>query len=224
MLYVPAGLPTDRANFLRALTGLPPCVLYVPSPRWQTAEAFALAAGRGISIEALDQRLAAETTTTAPLSVGAVREAGNTPQLRPILRVQSGWRWEDVRIRLTTRGTLIATHGSERGEHRFVRSGKANAVRRFPTIFRQLIAISFAGHWQNPAPTSRTYEKVSKSFLRLRQTIESLIPIPAESFVRDGNLWRPRFRIQLDNDMESSANRFLSRHGTSDRDDDSDDD
>jgi hypothetical protein len=222
MLFLPAGLPTDRANFLRTLASLPPCVLYVPTPRWQRAEAFAIAAGRGISIEALDHRLAAETATTAPVSVATTRGADSAGGFRPIIRVQSGWRWEDVRVRLTTRGTLIASHGSERGEHRFVRSGNAGAVRHFPTIFRQLIEISFSGYWQNPAPTSRTYEKVGKSFLRLRQTIESLIPIPAESFVRDGNRWRPRFQIQLDNEMEASTKRFLSRRGGRE-DDDSED-
>ncbi len=224
MLFVPAGLPTDRANYLRALIIIPRCVLYVPTSRWQTADAFSIATSRGITIEALEQRCAAAIKTTAPLTLTLPRYSELTRQLRPIIRVQSGWRWEDVRIRLTTRGTLIATHGTERGEHCFVRTGKGDAVRRFPTIFRKLIEISFAGHWQNPAPNSRTYEKVSKSFLRLRQTIESLIPIPAESFVRDGDRWRPRFRIELDNDMETGAKRYLGRRGASDHDDDADDD
>ena len=83
-----------------------------------------------------------------------------------------------------------------------------------------LIEISFAGHWQNPAPTSRTYDKVSKSFHRLRQTIEALIPIAADSFVRNGNRWRPRFVVQLDDEMEASARRFLSRQSARDEDDD----
>ena len=63
---------------------------------------------------------------------------------------------------------------------------------------------------QNPAPTTRDYEKVSKSFQRLRQTIEKLIPIPSEAFVRDGNRWRPRFQIQLDEEMETVTRRYRS--------------
>ena len=74
MLFVPGGLPTDRANFLRALATLPPCVLYVPTSRWQTAEAFSIATDRGISIEALDLRCASAIKTTAPLTVTASRD------------------------------------------------------------------------------------------------------------------------------------------------------
>lgn len=221
MLYVPGGLPTDRANFLRALATLPACLLYIPTSRWQTVDAFSVATARGISIESLEQRCAATIKTTAPLTVPETHDDDEDRRLRPIIRVQTGWRWEDVRIRLTTRGTLIASHGTERGEHRFVKSGDADAVRRFPTIFRMLIEISFAGHWQNPAPTSRTYDKVSKSFRRLRQTIEALIPIAAESFVRDGNRWRPRFTVQLDDEMEAAARRF-HHHKLSTDDHDSD--
>jgi hypothetical protein len=221
LIYLPCGLPTDRAHFLRALSELPPSVLYVPTHRWQTPDAFKLAANRGIAIESLADRLAETLPVAATLS--APDEPGSSAartKLRPLLRVQTGWRWEDVRIRLTIRATMIASHGTERGEHRFASAEKGESIRHFPRLFKMLIEISFAGHWQNPSPTTRDYEKVSKSFQRLRQTIEKLIPIPSEAFVRDGNRWRPRFQIQLDEEMETVTRRYRSMKNSSDHADD----
>ena len=225
LIYLPRGLPTDRAHFLRALSELPPSVLYVPTCRWQTPDAFKLAASRGITIESLADRLSETLPVSATLSApDELRPSASRAKLRPLLRVQTGWRWEDVRIRLTIRATIIASHGTERGEHRFASAEKGERVRRFPRLFQMLIEISFAGHWQNPAPTTRDYEKVSKSFQRLRQTIEQLIPIPSEAFVRDGNRWRPRFQIQLDQEMETVTRRFHSMRGSSDLADETDND
>jgi hypothetical protein len=222
-IYMPPGLPTDRAHFLRVLSELPPSVLYVPTHRWQTPDAFKLAANRGIAIESLADRLA------EPLPVGAALSAPDEPRspasrakLRPLLRVQTGWRWEDIRIRLTIRATMIVSHGTERGEHRFGSAEKGESIRRFPRLFQMLIGISFDGHWQNPAPTTRDYEKVSKAFHRLRQTIDKLIPIPSEAFVRDGNRWRPRFQIQLDQEMETVTRRHHSMVNSNTQADDGD--
>lgn len=223
-LYLPRGLPTDGAHFLRALSELPPSVLYVPTRRWQTPEAFTHAASRGIAIESLADRLEDAFPATATLSAAdkpAVRPSRD--KLRPLLRIQPGWQWEDVRIRLTIRGTMIASCRAERGEYRFVSGGDGETVRRFPRLFQMLIETSFTGHWQNPAPTARDYDKVSKSFHRLRQTIETLIPIPSNSFIRDGNRWHPRFQIRLDEEMEAAArHRFAPSH-TTDADDLADD-
>ena len=223
LIYLPRGLPTDRAHFLRALSDLPPSVLYVPTRRWQTPEAFRLAASRNIAIESLAERLAEVLPTPATLSApDELRPARNG--FRPLLRVQTGWRWEDVRIRLTVRATMIASHGTERGEHHFASAAKGESIRRFPRLFQMLIEISFAGHWKNPLPTARDYEKASKSFQRLRQIIEKLIPIPSEAFVRDGNRWRPRFQIQLDEEMEIATRRFRSLRSSGERSDESDND
>ena len=223
LIYLPRGLPTDRAHFLRALSELPPSVLYVPTLRWQTPEAFRLAAMRNISIESLADRLNEALPVAATLTVpDEPRPPASRGKLRPLMRVQTGWRWEDVRIRLTIRATMIASHGTERGEHRFASAEKGERIRRFPALFKMLIEISFAGHWQNPAPTTRDYEKVSKSFLRLRQTIEKLIPIPADAFVRDGNRWRPRFQIRLDEEMETVTRRHRSMQNSSDQADEED--
>ncbi|MEQ1859300.1 MAG: hypothetical protein ABMA13_05145 [Chthoniobacteraceae bacterium] len=210
-IYVPRGLPTDRAHFLRLQSDLPASVLYVPTSRWQTPDAFKLAANRGIAIESLGDRLA--ETLPVPATLSAPDEPASSAKrtrLRAHLRVQTGWRWEDVRIRLTIRATMITSHGTERGEHSFASVEKGETIRRFPRLFQMLIEISFAGHWQNPAPHTRDYEKGSKSFQRLRQTIEKLIPIPSEAFTRDGNRWRPRFQIHLDEEMEAVARRHYS--------------
>lgn len=223
LIYLPRGLPTDRAHFLHALSELPPSVLYVPTLRWQTPEAFRLAAMRNISIESLADRLNEALPVAATLTTpDEPRTLASRGKLRPLLRVQTGWRWEDVRIRLTIRATMIASRGTERGEHRFASAEKGEGIRRFPALFKMLIEISFAGHWQNPAPTTRDYEKVSKSFQRLRQTIEKLIPIPADAFVRDGNRWRPRFQIQLDEEMETVTRRHRSMQNSSDQADEED--
>lgn len=218
LICLPRGLPTDRAHFLRALSELPPSVLYVPALRWQSPEAFRLAAARNISIESLANRLGESLPAAATLTTpNEPRTPSSRCKLRPLLRVQTGWRWEDIRIRLTTRATIIASHGSDRGEHRFVPVRKGESIRRFPHLFQMLIEISFAGQWQNPAPTTRDYEKVSKAFHRLRQTIEKLIPIPADAFIRDGNRWRPRFRIQLDEEIELVSRRRRSMKNSSDQ-------
>jgi hypothetical protein len=44
-------------------------------------------------------------------------------RLKSILNVQPDWRWEELAVKLTDNGTLLARYGRHRGRHRFEKRG-----------------------------------------------------------------------------------------------------
>jgi len=120
-----------------------------------------------------------------------------------MLAVQPGWIWEQLRIRLTVKGSLIVQYGttlhSPRGERCFALS--EDTPPKYPAWFSLLFQICLAGHWKNPARWESNYEAVRKNFSRLRQQLQSLICIPGDPFHRQDGAWIPRFIMELDKEL-----------------------
>lgn len=204
-LHLPAGAFTDYSRFVEAVQTLPACMLLVPTARWLDGEINRLASRYEIRLEPLAERFIGRaekqasilTITSAP---SAQKPASRKAKLSAILNVQPGWTWERVTIRLTASGTLIASHGNEKNEHRFVRNPQSG---NFPQLFRAMLELSHHGHWKNPHSSDLDYEAKSRSFSRLREQLRMLIPIPAEPFHRRNRGWEPKFTVELDGALDA---------------------
>jgi hypothetical protein len=205
-LHLPVGAFTDYARFIEAIQSLPACVLLVPTARWLDGEINRLAARHEIRLEPLAERFVAadaEPSTVLAIASNAVatkKAQMRQPKLRAILNVQPGWFWERVQIRLTASGTLIASYGDAKNEHRFVRDPH---TRSFPQFFSLMLELSHRGSWKNPHSADPTYEAISRSFNRLRDQLRALIPIPAEPFRRRNRVWEPKFKLELDGSLDA---------------------
>lgn len=216
-LHLPVGALTDYARFIEAVQTLPACVLFVPSARWLDGEINRLAARHEIRVEPLAERFASagrERSTILAIASNA-STAKKAPvrqsKLSAILSVQPDWSWERVRIRLTASGTLIATYGDAKNEHRFLRNPHTD---KFPQFFRSMLELSHHGHWKNPHSNDPDYEKRSRAFSRLRDQLRLLIPIPAEPFHRRNRGWEPKFKVELDGALNAvREKRFAHTSG-----------
>lgn len=215
-LHLPVGALTDYARFIEAVQNLPACVLFVPTARWLDGEITRLAARHEIRIEPIAERFAAagrERSTVLTLASNApmTKKAARQPRLSAILNVQPDWSWERVQIRLTASGTLIASYGDAKNEHRFVRDPHTD---KFPQFFRLMLELSHSGHWNNPHSSDPNYEKRSRAFNRLRDDLRKLIPIPAQPFHRRNRGWEPKFTVALDGALNAVVEkRFAPTSG-----------
>lgn len=205
-LHLPVGAFTDYTRFVESLQTLPSCVLYVPSARWLDGEISRLAARHEIQLEPLAERFAtAEAGRSTLLSIATnaastKKKSARQPTLTAILSVQPDWSWGRVLIRLTANGTLIASYGDAKNEHRFVKNPQGG---QFPQFFRLMLELSYHGRWKNPHSNDPKYEARSRSFSRLRDQLRMLIPIPAEPFHRRKCAWEPKFRVELDGALDA---------------------
>jgi hypothetical protein len=151
-LHLPGGAFTDYSRFVEAVQTLPACMLLVPTARWLDGEINRLASRHEIRLEPLAERFIGRANDQASILTitsgsSARKPASRKTKLGAILNVQPDWTWEQVKIRLTASGTLIASHGDERNEHRFVRDPQSGS---FPQLFRAMLELSHRGHWKNP--------------------------------------------------------------------------
>jgi len=200
-LHLPVGALTDYARFIEAVQTLPTCVLFVPTARWLDGEINRLAARHEIRLEPLAERFTAvggERSTVLAIASNAPtakKTSARQPKLSAILNVQPDWSWEHVQIRLTASGTLIASYGDAKNEHRFLRNPHTD---KFPQFFSLMLELSHHGHWKNPHSNDSDFERRSRAFTRLREQLRMLIPIPAEPFHRRNRGWEPKFTVELD--------------------------
>ena len=216
-LHLPVGALTDYARFIEAVQTLPACVLLVPTARWLDGEINRLAARHEIRLEPLAERFASDgkerSTILAIASNASTAKKAPVRQskLSAILNVQPDWSWERVQIRLTASGTLIASYGETKNEHRFLRNPHTD---KFPQFFRLMLELSHHGQWKNPHSNGPDYEARSRAFTRLRAQLRMLIPIPAEPFHLRNRVWEPKFKVELDGALNAvREKRFAATSG-----------
>jgi hypothetical protein len=224
-LHLPGGAFTDYSRFVEAVQTLPACMLLVPTARWLDGEINRLASRHAIRLEPLAERFVGRANERASILTitsdsSAQIPASRKAKLSAILNVQPDWSWERVKIRLTASGTLIASYGDERNEHRFVRNPQSGS---FPQLFRAILELSHRGNWKNPHSSDPDYEAKSRAFSRLREQLRMLIPIPAEPFHRRNRGWEPKFTVELDGALNAVRERRFAATSANRRSRESDD-
>lgn len=99
--------------------------------------------------------------------------------------------------------------GANRTLH--IRAPGQEAIHRFAPGSRlradhplgMLMHLAVRGEWRNPPVDAPDYERVSKAFLRLRQLLKDLVPLPGEPFRKLRGAYHPEFAARLHPDIVS---------------------
>ncbi|MCX6880597.1 MAG: hypothetical protein NTW21_43345 [Verrucomicrobia bacterium] len=74
-----------------------------------------------------------------------------------------------------------------------------------------LMRLAADGEWRNPPLGSLEYERVSREFRRLRQLLQSLVPLPGDPFKKLRGAFIPLFQVSLHPDLEAGISRQKPR-------------
>ncbi|MFZ4776279.1 MAG: hypothetical protein ACOYM3_12985 [Terrimicrobiaceae bacterium] len=195
-LHIPGGHVGMQAALLRDMTSLPPSTLYLPSVGLLSGAVSKMAEARGIHVETIAERMAMPASERGTLLVrarSAARKTSPKKELLPILDLQPGWTWSNLRILLDPTGRICVQYGRQKGAFTFP---KANGTKVNRPI-EILATIAVKGCWKNPPSDAKNHERDRKAFQRLEKDLKLLIPIAGHPFDKAKGEWRPAFQISL---------------------------
>jgi len=195
-LHIPGGHVGMRAALLRDMATLPACTLYLPSARLLSEDVSKMAESRNILVETIADRMAMPASERGTLLVRARSAAKKTSpkkELLPILDVQPGWTWGNLRMVLDPTGSIAVQYGRQKGAFTFP---KANGTKVNRPI-EILATIAVKECWKNPPSGAENHESDRKAFQRLEKDLKTLIPIAGHPFDKEKGAWKPAFQITL---------------------------
>lgn len=236
-LYLPTGHFSDFDTFRSGLQSLAAGILYLPTNRLFIPEIQSLAQTREVALESIHDRLAQSsagaTSTMSAIATTARRKSKSAAASHdPILPVQRGWKWGNLRLRLSLKGHLTASYGGHVGHYDFGYREGIDGKPKHPPQFTILYRMCAQGWWKNPATYERGYQSAQREFSRLRKTLTDLIAIAGSPFEKRDGLWTPRFQFEADADLakalakmvqEKPAERVTALRKRRPSDDDADD-
>ena len=186
-LFLPTGTLGDYAAFLRYLTELANATLLVPSARWITAEASAVANRHGISLRVFDLDKSPRWLDAKPIS-------HEKSAAHAVIRPVTGLNWSDVEIIVGRNRTIQVKAPHQQGEYRFPANTKLSPEHPIG----MLMTVAHKGEWKNPPKESADYERISRSFRRLQQLLMTLIPVPGKPFHLSQSAFVPKFTSRIE--------------------------
>jgi len=195
-LHIPGGHVGMRAALLRDMAILPACTLFLPSAALLSADVSKMAEARNIRVETIAERMAMPVSERGTLLVrakSAAKKSSPKKELLPILDVQPGWTWDNLRMVLDPTGSIAVQYGRQKGAFTFP---KANGTKVNRPI-EILATIAVKELWKNPPAGTKNHERDRKAFRRLEKDLKALIPIAGHPFDKEKGEWKPAFQITL---------------------------
>lgn len=200
LLFLPGGHLGDYVALVRALAARIDSTVLFPTGRWFTAEIESLRDRNGLAFVNLSERLAqieADPDSRVPLPAAGNRLSGRGPSVRALIHAGNGLTWNQVRIEVSgSKRILLKAPGQER-EFRFSPNIQVTADHALGMLMR----LAADGEWRNPPLGSAEYERVSRAFRRLRQLLQSLVPLPGDPFKKHRGAFVPLFQVTLHPDL-----------------------
>ena len=181
---------------LRSLSARTDSTVLFPSARWLTADIETLRDRNRLSFVDISERLAqfeADPAARVPLPAVGIRQSGSAPAVRALIHAGNGLTWNQVRIEVNgSKMILLKAPGQEREFH-FPPNVQVTADHALGMLMR----LAADGEWRNPPLGSLEYERVSRAFCRLRQLLQSLVPLPGDPFMKLRGVFIPLFQVSL---------------------------
>jgi hypothetical protein len=118
--------------------------------------------------------------------------------IRAFFATPTGVSWADVRIRLIDGHTVSASVGAVRGVYSFAEMGMANRKNSKPTVQWELLRDFAVGYgvltWRSAGADRRNKKRREN----LARDLQAFFRIEGDPFVRHGDGWQTRFRIEPD--------------------------
>jgi hypothetical protein len=206
VLCLPAGHFGDHGRIASDLSARRDATILLPSARWVTPPIQALASANRLTLVTVAEHLAEIVTIAAvPALATPPPVAGSKTRKKPLLRVQSGWRWDMLTIEVAAGGQIIVSCDGQRKEHRF---RKSNA-RTYARDYEILMHLASKAKWRNPPTGAPENERVRRRFLRFRDTLTEMIGIPGDAFDTEGDDWTPKFKVLLHKNLSGVRERIV---------------
>ena len=114
-----------------------------------------------------------------------------------MIHAGNGLTWDQVTIEVNAGRTIVLKAPGQEGKYRF----SPNSQLQEDHAVGMLMRLAVDGQWRNPSLADAGYYRVSKAFLRLRQLLRSLVPLPGQPFKKVRGAYVPVFRINLHPDL-----------------------
>ena len=207
VLCLPAGHFGDHGRIASDLSARRDATILLPSARWVTPPVQALASANRLTVIALAEHLAEIVAIAAvPALATPPPMAGSKKRKNPLLRIQSGWRWDMLTIEVAAGGRIIVSCDCQRKEHRFRKSNARTHARDYEILMH----LASQAKWRNPPTGAPENERVRRGFLRFRDNLTELMGIPGDAFDTDGDDWKPKFKVLIDTDLSGVREKIVS--------------
>ena len=207
VLCLPAGHFGDHGRIASDLSARRDATILLPSARWVTPPVQALASANRLTVIALAEHLAEIVAIAAvPALATPPPMAGSKKRKNPLLRIQSGWRWDMLTIEVAAGGRIIVSCDCQRKEHRFRKSNARTHARDYEILMN----LASKPKWRNPPTGTPKNEAVRRQFYRFRETLDELIGIPGDAFDLEGDDWKPNFKVLIHKDLSGVRENISS--------------
>jgi len=200
LLFLPGGHLGDYSELFRSLSARSDSTVLFPTGRWFTEEIESLRDRNGLAFVDLFQFLSqieANPASCIPLPAAGKRQSDRGPAVRALIHAGNGLTWNQVRIEVSgSKRILLKAPGQER-EFRFSPNIQVTADHALGMLMR----LAADGEWRNPPLESAAYERVSRSFRRLRRLLQALVPLPGDPFKKHRGAFIPLFNVTLHPDL-----------------------
>ena len=206
VLCLPAGHFGDHGRIASDLSARRDATILLPSARWVTPPIQALASANRLTLVTVAEHLAEIAAIAAvPALATPPPVAGSKKRKKPLLRVQSGWRWDMLTIEVAAGGRIIVSCDGQRKDHRFRKSNARTHARDYEILMQ----LASKANWRNPPTGAPDNERVRRGFLRFRDTLTELMGIPGDAFASDGDDWHPKFKVLIHKDLSGVRERIV---------------
>ena len=210
ILCLPAGHFGDHGRMLRDISARHDATILLPSAPWVTPPLQAVASANRLSMVGLAEecgRSARRRSGEVPNLAAPVASPAARKKIKPVLRIQPGWRWDMVRIVVAYGGRLQISCGGQHGEHVLPKT----TAKKPNQALGILMKLAVDQEWSNPHSGAGNHESVRKNFQRLEKLLCALVPLPGKPFHRESLKFVPVFQASLHPDLEAEFSRQTSR-------------
>ena len=207
VLCLPAGHFGDNGRIASDLAARRDATILLPSARWVTPPIQALASANRLTLVSVAEHLAEIAAISAVPALAIPQPvAGSKKRKKPLLRIQSGWRWDMLTIEVGAGGRIIVSCDGQRKEHRFRKSNARTHARDYEILMH----LASRAKWRNPPTGAPENERVRSGFLRFRDNLTEIIGIPGEAFDTEGDDWKPKFMVLIHKDLSGLRKKIAS--------------
>jgi len=202
-LFLPSGYLGDYAGLIRSLALQSDSTVLFPSGRWFTAEIEALRNHNRLEFVDVAERLTRieadpASRVTLPAAAGN-RQANAGSAVRAVIHAGNGLAWNQVSIEVSANRTILLKAPDQEGKYVF----SPNSQLQPDHAIGMLMRLAVDGQWRNPSLAAPDYYRVSKAFLRLRQLLQRLVPLPGDPFKKLRGVFVPSFQVSLHRDLRA---------------------
>jgi hypothetical protein len=122
-----------------------------------------------------------------------MRKSSGGPNVRAVIRAGDGLTWDQVRIEVGATRTILLKAPGQSGKYVF----PPNSQMQKDHPVGMLMTLAAKGEWRNPPLGSAEYERVSRTFRRLRKLLMALVPLPGDPFQPHCGAFVPVFQIGI---------------------------